>query len=60
MLLISEKSLIAYHLDAVCPVNGVVPNDSSRRAPQKLRGSRYWILRCGCHEGPDTRLLQEA
>lgn len=41
MLLISDKSLIAYHLDAVCPVSGVPPsNDSSRRAPQKLSGAR--------------------
>ncbi|KAF1957949.1 hypothetical protein CC80DRAFT_534442 [Byssothecium circinans] len=41
MLLISDKSLIAYHLDAVCPVGGVAPaNDSSRRAPQKLSGAR--------------------
>ena len=41
MLLISDKSLIAYHLDAVCPVSGSVPsNDSTRRAPQKLSGAR--------------------
>ncbi|KAF1939858.1 hypothetical protein EJ02DRAFT_351318 [Clathrospora elynae] len=41
MLLISDKALIAYHLDAVCPVSGVPPsNDSSRRAPQKLSGAR--------------------
>ncbi|EAT91511.2 hypothetical protein SNOG_00016 [Parastagonospora nodorum SN15] len=41
MLLISDKSLIAYHLDAVCPVGGVPPsNDSARRAPQKLSGAR--------------------
>ncbi|KZF22961.1 hypothetical protein L228DRAFT_247387 [Xylona heveae TC161] len=41
MLLISDKSLIAYHLDAVCPVNGTPPpNDSARRAPQKLSGTR--------------------
>jgi hypothetical protein len=41
MLLISDKSLVAYHLDAVCPVSGVAPtNDSSRRAPQKLSGAR--------------------
>ena len=43
MLLIADKSLIAYHLDAVCPVSGT-PNtssdSSSRRAPQKLSGSR--------------------
>ncbi|KAL5118677.1 Rho guanine nucleotide exchange factor [Pleosporales sp. CAS-2024a] len=41
MLLISDKSLIAYHLDAVCPVGGVPPSsDSARRAPQKLSGTR--------------------
>ncbi|KAH9875505.1 hypothetical protein J1614_004241, partial [Plenodomus biglobosus] len=41
MLLISDKSLIAYHLDAVCPVGGVAPtSDSTRRAPQKLSGAR--------------------
>lgn len=42
-LLISDKSLIAYHLDVVCPVSGSAPtpqNDSSRRAPQKLSGAR--------------------
>lgn len=40
-LLIADKSLIAYHLDAVCPVNGHQPqNDSARRAPQKLSGNR--------------------
>jgi hypothetical protein len=40
-LLISDKSLIAYHLDVVCPVGGVPPaNDNARRAPQKLSGSR--------------------
>jgi hypothetical protein len=41
MLLISDRSLIAYHLDAVCPVGGSLPsNDSTRRAPQKLSGAR--------------------
>lgn len=41
MLLISDKSLVAYHLDAVCPISGVAPtSDSSRRAPQKLSGAR--------------------
>jgi CNH domain len=40
-VLISDKSLIAYHLDLVCPTGGVPPaNDSMRRAPQKLSGSR--------------------
>ena len=45
VLLISDKSLIAYHLDIVCPppTNGPAPaasNDSLRKAPQKLSGSK--------------------
>ncbi|KAF2453930.1 CNH domain-containing protein [Lineolata rhizophorae] len=41
MILISDKALIAYHLDVVCPVGGVPPgNDSARKAPQKLSGNR--------------------
>ncbi|KAF1919400.1 CNH domain-containing protein [Ampelomyces quisqualis] len=41
MLVISDKSLIAYHLDAVCPVGGApTTSDSARRAPQKLSGAR--------------------
>lgn len=42
-LLISNKSLIAYHLDVVCPTDRNGPtstNDSARKAPQKLSGSR--------------------
>lgn len=42
-LLIADRSLIAYHLDVVCPISGVpaqTTNDSARRAPQKLSGSR--------------------
>lgn len=44
-LLISDKSLIAYHLDSVCPVSGNASSApasdvSSRRAPQKLSGNR--------------------
>jgi len=42
-LLISDKALIAYHLDIVCPPSGsaVPANDaSSRKAPQKLSGSK--------------------
>ena len=42
-LLISDKSLIAYYLDAVCPstANGPTPtNDSTQKAPKKLSGSR--------------------
>ncbi|KAL4913876.1 CNH domain-containing protein [Aspergillus aurantiobrunneus] len=42
-LLIADKSLIAYHLDVVCPTSGIpaqTTNDSARRAPQKLSGNR--------------------
>lgn len=40
-LLIADKSLVAYHLDTVCPTSAsTIQNDSSRRAPQKLSGSR--------------------
>ncbi|KAI9711502.1 MAG: hypothetical protein M1820_002065 [Bogoriella megaspora] len=41
-LLISDKSLIAYHLDVVCPAGGVAnaKDDTSRKAPQKLSGSK--------------------
>ncbi|PYH89616.1 putative Rho guanyl nucleotide exchange factor [Aspergillus ellipticus CBS 707.79] len=42
-LLIADRSLIAYHLDVVCPPGGVAAQtttDSSRKAPQKLSGSR--------------------
>jgi hypothetical protein len=44
-LLIADKSLIAYHLDVVCPATGSsvatqTSNDSARRAPQKLSGNR--------------------
>jgi hypothetical protein len=41
-LVISDKALIAYHLDAMVQVsNFPAPNtDSARRAPQKLSGSR--------------------
>ncbi|KAI9804410.1 MAG: hypothetical protein M1825_001309 [Sarcosagium campestre] len=40
-LVIADKSLIAYHLDVVCPANDGPPrNDSARRAPQKLSGNR--------------------
>ncbi|KAJ6007611.1 hypothetical protein N7540_011587 [Penicillium herquei] len=41
-LLISDRSLIAYHLDVVCPPSGVSSQsqDSARRAPQKLSGNR--------------------
>ncbi|KAF2759073.1 hypothetical protein EJ05DRAFT_509942 [Pseudovirgaria hyperparasitica] len=38
-LLISDKSLIAYHLDAICPVGGTT-SANERRAPQKLSGTR--------------------
>jgi hypothetical protein len=42
-LVISDKSLIAYHLDAVVPVSNfpaTPQHDSARRAPQKLSGAR--------------------
>ena len=39
-ILISDKSVVAYHLDQVCPLPGASTNDSGRRAPQKLSGSR--------------------
>ena len=42
-LLIADKSLIAYHLDVVCPSDRTAAPaqaDSARRAPQKLSGSR--------------------
>jgi hypothetical protein len=39
-LLISDKSLIAYHLDTVCPVGGAAPAADSRKPPQKLSGNR--------------------
>ena len=46
MLVISDKSLIAHHLDTVCPHPSGGPSanntseSSSRRAPQKLSGQR--------------------
>jgi hypothetical protein len=40
-LIIADKSLIAYHLDLICPVNGNAPrNESLTRAPQKISGNR--------------------
>ncbi len=42
-LVISDKALIAYHLDVVVPSSSQypgTPTDSQRRAPQKLSGSR--------------------
>ena len=40
-LLLSDKSLIAYHLDVVCPAGTTaVANDTARKAPQKLSGTR--------------------
>ena len=44
-ILLADKSLIAYHLETVCPLPTAAPSpnntsDSSRRAPQKLSGSR--------------------
>ena len=46
MIVISDKSLIAHHLDTVCPHPSGTPaanntsDSSSRRAPQKLSGAR--------------------
>ncbi len=47
MIVISDKSLIAHHLDTVCPHPSGTPvaannnsDSSSRRAPQKLSGTR--------------------
>jgi hypothetical protein len=38
---LSDKALTAYHLDVVSPVSGLPqPNDSARKAPQKLSGTR--------------------
>lgn len=40
-LIVADKALIAYHLDVIVPVsNFPAPNDSTRRAPQKLSGNR--------------------
>lgn len=40
-LVLSDKSLIAYHLDVVCPPNGAtIGNDTQRKQAQKLSGSR--------------------
>lgn len=43
MLVIADKALVAYHLESVCPVGGIQNTGSeasTRRAPQKLSGSR--------------------
>ncbi|CRG87166.1 Rho1 guanine nucleotide exchange factor 3 [Talaromyces islandicus] len=44
LILIADKSLIAYHLDVVCPNSGMPSqtsqHDSARRAPQKISGNR--------------------
>ncbi|MCJ1286136.1 hypothetical protein MMC26_005479 [Xylographa opegraphella] len=43
LLVIADKSLIAYHLESVCPIGGVQAagiEASARRAPQKLSGTR--------------------
>ncbi|KAI4154153.1 MAG: hypothetical protein LQ340_001858 [Diploschistes diacapsis] len=39
-IIISDKSLIAYHLETVCPVGGAGTAADSRKAPQKLSGNR--------------------
>lgn len=40
LLLIADRCLIAYHLDAACIPNGAQSQESARRAPQKLSGNR--------------------
>lgn len=43
LIILSDKVLIAYHLDVVCPPNGPpVPqaDSSARKAPQRLSGSK--------------------
>jgi hypothetical protein len=42
LILIADKSLIAYHLDAVCPIGGAIPvtQHSAKRPPQKLSGQK--------------------
>lgn len=43
LIILSDKILIAYHLDVVCPPNGPpIPHtdSSARKAPQKLSGSK--------------------
>jgi hypothetical protein len=42
LVLIADKSLIAYQLDAVCPIGGAMPvgQYSAKRPPQKLSGQK--------------------
>ena len=40
LLLIADKSLIAYHLDVVCPPATSTNGDLSKKSPQKLSGAR--------------------
>lgn len=43
LIILSDKVLIAYHLDVVCPPNGPplpAADSSARKAPQKLSGSK--------------------
>lgn len=42
LLIIADKALIAFHLDAVCPPQGGPPSNANdqKRTPQKLSGSR--------------------
>lgn len=39
-IIISDKSLIAYHLDTIASIGGAGPTADSRKAPQKLSGNR--------------------
>lgn len=39
-LIVSDKSLIAYHLDVICPPSGQASSDASKKPPQKLSGNR--------------------
>jgi hypothetical protein len=65
-LLIADKSLIAYHLDVVCPIPGTpVPqnNDASiRKAPQKLSGAKDvgFFATGASRRGPDFSFHRRA
>lgn len=40
-LVLTDKTLVAYHLDAIPPAtDALIANDDLKRAPQKLSGSR--------------------
>ena len=47
-IIISEKALVAYHLDTVCPPGGTGGASDSRKPPQKLSGNRdVGFFACG-------------